>query len=511
MHVRVASFLTLLVASTAAAAPTVETRTIQGRACRVAIPDGRPRGAPLVVLLHGCTQDPEQLARGAQMDRLANDRGWYVLYPDQPSSQNQNKCWNWFLAEHQQRGRGEPALLAAIVEQVVREHGLDETRVYVAGISAGAAMSVILGATYPDRFAAIGVVAGLEYGAATTMAEAWPAMSNGGPSPDARGLAAYRAMGPQARPVRALVFHGTADRTVSPRNGEQVVAQWAQTNDLALDGVDDDDVTPHPARRVALTAPGGLPYTEADVLGPDGRVLIKHVVVEGMGHAWPGGDRSGSYTDPGGPPASLMLLDFFADQASGPVPVPAPTPTPSTTPTPAPCGCAGVLAVTLTSRAGEDGTVGRFRAHGLDAGRPAAGDRGLFAGEAYRGVLSFDGASLPAGATVKSVTLRLSRAALAGRVDEVAVDVRSGALGLSAGLEQGDFAAKADRAAVARFAPPAADGEWVEVDLPADLAAGAFQVRLRATTPVGFAANRVTFHGGEDGALAPQVIVGFRP
>ncbi|MGH2543086.1 MAG: extracellular catalytic domain type 1 short-chain-length polyhydroxyalkanoate depolymerase, partial [Ardenticatenaceae bacterium] len=180
-----------------ARAGTFLTESYNGRLYKVYLPTGYQPGtpAPLVVMLHGCTQDPDQFAAGTEMNSYAEQHTFIVVYPDQPASANSSKCWNWFEPAHQSRGGGEPATIVEIVNEVKSDYTIDENRVYVAGLSAGAAMSVILGATYPDEFAALGVSAGLEYKAATSLVGAFTALTIGGPDPVAQGNAAYSAMG----------------------------------------------------------------------------------------------------------------------------------------------------------------------------------------------------------------------------------------------------------------------------------------------------------------------------
>ncbi|SEB42838.1 PHB depolymerase family esterase [Paenibacillus sp. GP183] len=290
------------------------TQTYNSRNYKIYIPSGYQQGTavPLIVMLHGCTQDPDQFADGTQMNTLAESKKFIVIYPEQPSSANLNKCWNWFEPANQSRGSGEPALISGMVSQVKSMYSIDSRRVYVAGLSAGAAMSVIMGTTYPDIFAAINVSSGLEYKAATNLIAATSAMISGGPDPVAQGNAAYSAMGSYKRVVPVIVFHGTSDNTVNPVNGDQVISQWAQTNDLASDGLDNNniddlaDVTQH------STVPGGRSYTVYSYNdSKTGRVVMQKYTVTGMGHAWSGGSSSGSYTDPQGPNASQICYDFF--------------------------------------------------------------------------------------------------------------------------------------------------------------------------------------------------------
>lgn len=272
---------------------------------------------PLVVMLHGCTQDPADFAAGTQMNQLADEQSFLVAYPDQPRTANANKCWNWFQPEDQQRGAGEPALLARVVQSVQATHRVKATRVYVAGLSAGAAMAVVLGATYPDVFAAVGVSAGLEYRAGTDLASALNAQLLGGPDPEAQGAAAHDAMGGAKSGVPVIVFHGSADTTVAPVNAEQVIRQWAQTNDLVDDALDNDSVTAAATSVEAGQVPGGRAYTRTTYQDASGRALLEGWLVQDMRHAWSGGSGAGTYTDPLGPNASREMWRFFGQWTLG--------------------------------------------------------------------------------------------------------------------------------------------------------------------------------------------------
>jgi poly(hydroxyalkanoate) depolymerase family esterase len=191
---------------------------------------------PLIVMLHGCTQTAVDFAAGTQMNQLADQYNFIVVYPQQTSAYNQNLCWNWFLPSNQVRDRGEPAIIVGIMRTIEQKTSLwtiDPNRIYVAGISAGASMAVILGATYPDIFAAIGLHSGVEYRAATSLMKGLKVMRQGGPDPVQQGQAAYTAMGTAARAILTIVFQGTGDAVVNPVNGDQVVQQWMQTDYLA--------------------------------------------------------------------------------------------------------------------------------------------------------------------------------------------------------------------------------------------------------------------------------------
>ncbi len=240
---------------------------------------------PLVVMLHGCTQSPEDFAAGTRMNDLAEEQGFLVVYPRQTQSANAQKCWNWFDAAGQLRDRGEPALIAGLTRDVMREFSVDPSRVYVAGLSAGGAAAAILAQCYPDLYAAAGVHSGLAAGAARDMPGAFAAMRGGGRT------AAGRA-------VPTIVFHGDADRTVHPSNGEQVIAQARGGAGLSA----------------ALTqgrSPGGLGFTRRVESDAAGRPMAEHWLLHGAGHAWSGGSGAGSYTEPRGPDASREMLRFF--------------------------------------------------------------------------------------------------------------------------------------------------------------------------------------------------------
>jgi poly(hydroxyalkanoate) depolymerase family esterase len=266
-------------------------------------------------MLHGCTQDPDDFATGTGMNELAREQDFFVLYPAQSRSANPSRCWNWFSQQHQARDAGEPALLASMTRAVIAEHGIDPRRVYIAGLSAGGAMAAIVAAAYPDVFAAVGVHSGLPCGAAGDVGEALMVMKSG--MSDAARVSKGRRVGfapaPQARPPTVLptiVFHGDADRTVHPRNGEQVIA-------AAL-----DSAVPAggPGRREAVSprveqgmTEEGRRYTRSTHAAEGGDALAEHWLVHGAGHAWSGGDARGSYTDGKGPDASREMLRFFLE------------------------------------------------------------------------------------------------------------------------------------------------------------------------------------------------------
>ena len=288
------------------------THELQTRAYKLFTPPGAAgRALPLVVMLHGCTQDPDDFAAGTGMNEHAAEQGFFVLYPAQSRRANSSLCWNWFMHEHQQRGSGEPALLAGMTRAVIEQHGIDVRRVYIAGLSAGGAMAAIVAAAYPEMFAAVGVHSGLPRGAAIDMAGAFGVMKNGvaGPGPHARARRVGMVL-PEAQaagmPVPTIVFHGDADRTVHPRNGEQVIA-------AVLGGATGAGGAMADTVEQGVSAQGRR-YTRSSHSSDAGDALAEHWLVHGAGHAWSGGHASGTYTDASGPDATREMLRFFFAQ-----------------------------------------------------------------------------------------------------------------------------------------------------------------------------------------------------
>ncbi|WDW09453.1 PHB depolymerase family esterase [Priestia aryabhattai] len=343
-------FLSLGAVSSSAAG-SFTSKTYNGRTYKLYVPSSYQGGAalPLVVMLHGCTQDPDQFAAGTQMNALAETEKFFVLYPEQPSSANSNKCWNWFDTAHQSRGSGEPALIAGMVNQIKSSYSIDADQVFVGGLSAGAAMSVIMGATYPDIFAAISVGAGLEYKAATSVTGAYTAMSSGGPNPIQQGDLAYSAMGEHKRVVPVILFHGTADYTVAPINAHQILSQWAQTNDRASDGLDNNNIDDTADQTLPGTVSGGRSYTQYIYKDTAGKTVMEKYMIEGMGHAWSGGSTSGSYTDSKGPNATKLSWNFFKNHPkNGDAPNPGDISPPVTAASPAGGTYGSSVSVTLS-------------------------------------------------------------------------------------------------------------------------------------------------------------------
>jgi len=269
------------------------------RAYKAYIParsERRPR--PLVVMLHGCKQNPDDFAAGTRMNELADELGFVVAYPEQAAVANVSRCWNWFKAANQERDEGEPSLIAGITREVIARYNVDPRRVYVAGLSSGGAMAAIMGNAYPDLYAAIGIHSGLPFAAARDFPSALRAMRGLSATRDPR----YHAAAFQTVPT--IVFHGDLDTTVHSRNGEQAIAQATPT-------ANDPVGAPFAPETVEKGEEGGRRYTRITQADASGKIALEHWLVHGAGHAWSGGSKKGSFTDARGPDATRAMLRFF--------------------------------------------------------------------------------------------------------------------------------------------------------------------------------------------------------
>jgi poly(hydroxyalkanoate) depolymerase family esterase len=262
------------------------------RTYRTYIPASAAQGVTgVIMMLHGCTQTPEDFAAGTGMNALAEIHRLVVIYPKQARGNNAQSCWNWFSPGDQRRDRGEPAILAGIATSVCETHGIGRDRTFVAGLSAGAAMAVILGGTYADVFAAVGAHSGLPAGAAQDVPQAFAAMA---------GNAPVHARQPRTNStMRTIAFHGTADATVHPSNGDAIARH-------AVDAGAPQSIETHSTAKAS-----GRNFTRTVSSDLEGKPIVEHWAIDGQGHAWSGGQPGGSYTDPKGPDASAEMIRFF--------------------------------------------------------------------------------------------------------------------------------------------------------------------------------------------------------
>lgn len=265
------------------------TATAGTRSYKLFIPASyRGQPVPLIVMLHGCSQSPDDFAAGTRMNELAQEHGFLVAYPGQSSMANPGKCWNWFNIKDQNRDTGEPSLIAGLTRAIIGEFEIDPMRVYVAGLSAGGAAAAVMGQAYPDLYAAIGVHSGLACGVASDMQSAMNAMRQGGSGP----------IKTSGRVVPTIVFHGDRDGTVNHLNAAQVIEQSKSTGDFILKSTKEESV-------------GGVGYTLTVHSDKSGQSVLENWTLHGGGHAWSGGSKAGSYTDAKGPSASREMVRFF--------------------------------------------------------------------------------------------------------------------------------------------------------------------------------------------------------
>ena len=261
-------------------------------------PRGAAPGMPLVVMLHGCTQSPDDFAAGTAMNGLADELGFFVAYPGQTHSRHPQKCWNWYRSSDQQRDLGEPALVAGLTLELIVDHGIDPARVFVAGLSAGGAAAAVLAGAYPDLYAAVGIHSGIACGVAHDTSSALAAMRLGRQGGTPAGNVE------PGRFVPVITFHGDRDSTVAEINAREIVAAAAHATGVTL-------TTSTETGRTAA----GRAWTRVLSRDAAGAVLIEQWTLFGAGHAWSGGSPAGSYTDPAGPDASRAMLRFFLERS----------------------------------------------------------------------------------------------------------------------------------------------------------------------------------------------------
>jgi poly(hydroxyalkanoate) depolymerase family esterase len=273
------------------------------RGYRLYVPTrGTGEALPLIVMLHGGTQDAASFAAATGMNDLADREGFLVVYPEQARSANAGRYWNWFVPGHQRRDAGEPSLIAGITGQVTDRYRADTTRVYVAGFSAGGAMAAVMAAVYPDLYAAAGVHSGLPYAAAGDVTSAFRAMRQGPPA----------VARPAARPLPLIVFHGDRDPIVAPANAAGLIG------DVLAAASPDRHPGIAPAAVTGGQVPGGHAYTRTCYQDAAGAALAECWIIHRGAHAWSGGIPHGSYTDAHGPDASAEFIRFFNEHPAPP-------------------------------------------------------------------------------------------------------------------------------------------------------------------------------------------------
>jgi poly(hydroxyalkanoate) depolymerase family esterase len=255
------------------------------------------RRMPLVVMLHGCTQNAHDLATGTRMNRLADELGFLVLYPEQSTEANFARCWNWHDPANQSRGRGEPAIIASLTRHIARLSHANPARIYIAGISAGGAAAAIIGAAYPDLFVAVGVHSGVAVGDIRSLRAAMAAM---------RGKAGAGSVEKLPRQLPTIVFHGDKDGVVHPSNASAF-----------LRNLERSDIGPLTSRASRGAVASGRDYTKRSYCDRNGRIMLENWAIHGSGHGWSGGSSLGTHTDPSGPDASREMVRFFLARRRG--------------------------------------------------------------------------------------------------------------------------------------------------------------------------------------------------
>jgi poly(hydroxyalkanoate) depolymerase family esterase len=257
------------------------------RAYRLYIPSRHVGGQrSLLVMLHGCKQDPVDFAIGTRMNAIAEEHGMLVLYPHQPKGANPMSCWNWFNPKDQLRDFGEPSIIAGITREIIERYDIDSTQVFVAGLSAGGAMAAVMAATYPDIYAAVGIHSGLLHKSANDVVSAFAAM---------RGEPGIGGRAEEISRIPMIIFHGDADRTVHPSNAEKIIEAHVGIGDVV------EQVKPA----------GHKGCTRKLARDRNGRIWAEHWLVHGARHGWSGGSVDGSFTEPRGPDASREMVRFF--------------------------------------------------------------------------------------------------------------------------------------------------------------------------------------------------------
>jgi len=274
------------------------------RAYEVHVPAGLTGAAPMLVVLHGCTQDAGAMREVTRFDQLADQEGFVVVYPEQDAAANLQRCWNWFLSANQDRNGGETLILANIVQEVQSHVLVDPKRVHVLGLSAGGAMSVVLASTWPDLFATVGVASGCAF-------KGMPCAQKPSTEPaDVLAGEVVSAMSWWAHLIPIIAMQGDLDTTVPPENLPVLMGQWLMAADKIDDDVVNGSISTTPSAKESATSPAGLAYDIERYAGPAGSVFAETWLVHGMGHAWSGGPAA-AWSDPKGPDATAAMWAFM--------------------------------------------------------------------------------------------------------------------------------------------------------------------------------------------------------
>lgn len=285
------------------------------RPWRLFVPSRRTaKPGMLLVVLHGCLQNANDIAAGTRMDEVAEEQGFSVLYPEQVPEANARGCWNWFDAAHQSRGSGEPAIIAAMLADLVKRPELanvvDRAQIHLVGISAGAAMANLVAVAYPETFASLTSASGITWKGASDVTGALTVMQKGGGGSVQTADAVVQAMGPNARALPTLVVHGGRDAVVSTRNADETAQQWVGVHDLLRAR---RKLAPLSADATARTrTENEYTVSQRDWRDEHGGVQLSLVRIEELGHAWSGGSKTGTFTDEKGPDATRMVAAFCA-------------------------------------------------------------------------------------------------------------------------------------------------------------------------------------------------------
>jgi poly(hydroxyalkanoate) depolymerase family esterase len=278
-----------------------------GRSYDVYLPAGLRRRSrvPMVMLLHGCKQTPAEFVEATRFTTVADRNGFVLVLPRQDARHHSQRCWRWYESAHQHRGSGEPAALAAVARQVAAEENrwrIDPLRVYVAGLSAGGGMALVLAAEYPDMFAAVGVHSGPAYRSAI----------HGGQALSAMGGRTLVPLPGRSDPAMAplIVIQGGDDDVVRPTNGDRVADQWLTFRSSASGGEKDPGRIGRSRTDHGRSA-DGREYTRVRWYTAKRVRVLEYWLIEGLGHAWSGGRAGGSFSDPAGPRAATLMWTFF--------------------------------------------------------------------------------------------------------------------------------------------------------------------------------------------------------